>query len=54
MRLENNEHRSPIMSVVSTVKSNLSKFVPTALKKRFGLARKGKKHGHAHRGRKHR
>jgi hypothetical protein len=36
------------MGIVNKIKSNISKFVPTALKKRFGMARR---RGHA---RKHR
>ncbi len=35
------------MSVVSKIKSYLKKFVPSALKKRFGMARR--RHGHARR-----
>lgn len=35
------------MGVVNTIKSNLSKFVPSALKKRFGHSKR--RHGHAKR-----
>jgi hypothetical protein len=37
------------MGVVQTVKTNLKKFVPTALQKRFGMARRPKKHGRSRR-----
>jgi hypothetical protein len=37
------------MSVISKVKSNLKKFVPTALKKRFGMAHRRRRHGHSRR-----
>jgi hypothetical protein len=33
------------MDIVRKVKNNLKKFVPTALKKRFGMARR-RRHGH--------
>lgn len=34
------------MGIVNKIKSNLKKFVPSALKKRFGMSHR-KRHGHA-------
>jgi hypothetical protein len=34
------------MSVVSKVKAGIKKFIPKALKKRFGMAHKKRHHGH--------
>jgi hypothetical protein len=37
------------MDILGKVKSNLKKFVPSALKKRFGMAHRKHRHGHARR-----
>jgi hypothetical protein len=37
------------MNIIKTVKTNVKKFIPSALKKRFGMAHhKPKKHGRRH------
>lgn len=35
------------MDILGKIKSNLKKFIPSSLKKRYGMAHGRKRHGHA-------